>query len=170
MLGSHGLGSTAFPPHGDVRGELDPRPRGGASRLSVFPYGLSYGDGLEPRQRLVLAPVSRPHEGRRVDRGEDPGVAGRPSRASTPAAKHLATRTRESISGSGPLYDSDLAEAYRSVTGYDPLPNSSLSRRAEHGWGQEATQIVAYWATAIRLLDYEKSWSGNAHGPGRTAD
>lgn len=40
--------------------------------------------------------------------------------------EYLATRTRESVSGNGPLYDADLAEAYRSVTGYDPLPSSMV--------------------------------------------
>src|SRR2546425_568538 len=44
--------------------------------------------------------------------------------------EYLAMRTRESVSGSGPLYDSDLAEAYRSVTGYDPLPSSMEIGRA----------------------------------------
>ena len=33
----------------------------------------------------------------------------------------LATRARVLPSGSGPLYDSDLANAYKAITGYDPL-------------------------------------------------
>ncbi len=40
--------------------------------------------------------------------------------------EHLATRTRESASGSGPLYDADLAGAYRAVTSFEPLENSMV--------------------------------------------
>ncbi len=35
--------------------------------------------------------------------------------------EELAARTRESTSGNGPLYEADLSEAYKKVTGFEPL-------------------------------------------------